>query len=113
MWCRRGGLRRNGSHRDHESMDEIDHSQPYIVTVKHMLTPAECSELIARIESLSPEIATVNSADGPRVDRDVRNNDRVIFEDVALAQVFFHRVRSKAPQQIHGMVLAGANELLR
>jgi len=94
-------------------MDEIDRSKPYILTIRNLFSPAECEELIRRIESLQPEVATINTTSGGRVNRDVRNNDRVIFEDRGLAQVLFSRVRSKAPSEIFGMILIGANERFR
>jgi len=94
-------------------MDEIDPAQPYILTVKNVLTPAECQNLIQRIEAGKPEVASINTSAGTRVDRDVRNNDRVMFEDAALAQTLYERVRPQAPPQIHGLALVGANELFR
>lgn len=94
-------------------MDEVDPSKPYILTIRDVLSPAECLDLIQRIESLQPEIATINTASGTRVDRRVRNNDRVIFEDWSLAEMLFDRIRSKAPPEIHGMTLIGANEKFR
>lgn len=94
-------------------MDEVDATKPYILTIRDVLSRAECTELIQRIESLQPEVATINTVSGARVNRDVRNNDRVIFEDQSLADLLFERVRSTAPSEIHGMTLVGANEMFR
>ena len=56
-------------------MLDVDHTQPYIFKVHQLLTPEECDALIARIESLGPELATINTPFGTAVRTDVRNND--------------------------------------
>ncbi|MBL8810178.1 MAG: 2OG-Fe(II) oxygenase [Planctomycetaceae bacterium] len=94
-------------------MDDVDPTKPYILTIRDVLSSAECESLIRRIESLDPEVATINTVEGARVNRDVRNNDRVIFEDQSLADLLFERVRPQAPPEIHGMRLVGANEMFR
>jgi len=94
-------------------MDEVDATKPYILTIRDVLSAAECQDLIGRIESLQPEVATINTERGTRVDRTVRNNDRVIFEDRSLAELLFDRIRPKAPPEIHGSRLVGANEMFR
>jgi len=54
-----------------------DESKTYIVEVPELLTGTECSQLIHRIESLSPRVAPINTARGPKVSTDIRNNERV------------------------------------
>ncbi len=94
-------------------MEDVDKSKPYIFTVPDLLDPADCQALIAKIEALNPEIATINTMTGTRVRAEVRNNDRVIFEHVELAQILLKRVRHKAPQEIHGKTFIGINERFR
>ncbi len=94
-------------------MFEIDSRQPYIIKIPNLLSPTECAQLIERIESLKPEVATINTRVGARINLDVRNNERVIFEDQELADRLFDRVRVQSPQTIHGMSLVGANERFR
>lgn len=94
-------------------MYHIDPDQPYIIKAPHILSKAECAGLIERIEALKPEIATVNSISGTKINRDIRNNDRVIFDDQELADKLLERIREKAPPEIHGMQLVGANEKFR
>ncbi len=91
----------------------LDTDQPYIVRVRDVMTPDECAQLIAKIESLGPKVATINTRAGTVVDRDVRNNDRVIFDDQELADRILARIGDKAPETIHGMELVGANERFR
>ncbi len=94
-------------------MGGIDPGQPYIMKVPDVLSPDECAALIRRIEGLNPEAAPINTVSGPRVNRDIRNNDRVIFDDQELADRLLARVKGRAPQEIHGWSLIGANERLR
>jgi len=94
-------------------MDELDHKRPYIIEVEDLLTSAECTSLIAKIDSLNPTVATINTRFGAAVQTDVRNNDRVIFDDLELAQLLYERVRESAPKDIHGMTLVGTNERFR
>ena len=59
------------------------------------------------------EIATINGAQGARVDRSIRNNDRVIIDDAALAAELWERVRAHVPP-VYGLMQArGLNELFR
>jgi prolyl 4-hydroxylase len=94
-------------------MRDVDNDKPYIIQVRDAMTPAECADLIERIESLGPTVATINTYSGAQVNRDVRNNDRVIFEDQSLADLVLTRIGNRAPQEIHGMSLVGANERFR
>ena len=73
---------------------------PFIAVVDDVLSAAECETLIGRIESLSPCFAPITTSRG-FVDRpDIRNNDRVIFDDVALAADLFERLRRLLPEQV-------------
>ena len=95
---------------------DIDHKRPYILKVPDLLSAAECQDLIDKIESLGPERATINTIGGTALRPDVRNNDRVIFDDPALAAMLFEQVQVKAPKtpkDIHGLSLVGANERFR
>lgn len=94
-------------------MHDVDPDKPYIIQVHDAFSAAECSELIDRIESLDPKVATINTFAGTQVNRDGRNNDRVIFDDQALADTVLERIGARAPNEIHGHTLAGANERFR
>ncbi|QDT64421.1 prolyl hydroxylase family protein [Calycomorphotria hydatis] len=94
-------------------MSGLDSSQPYIIKVRDVMSPEECLRMIERIESLGPEVATINTFAGAMVNRDVRNNDRVMFDDQELADEILARVRHRAPETFLEMKLAGANERFR
>jgi prolyl 4-hydroxylase len=91
----------------------LDNQQPYIIKIPELLNPDECETLIARIEHLGPELATINTGSGTAVRTDVRNNDRVVFDDEELARTLLERVRPRVPNEIHGMAFVGVNERFR
>lgn len=68
---------------------------------------------MARAESSGFEIATINAWDGPRVDMNTRNNDRVIIDDVALARDIWARVADHIPNVHSGRQVRGLNERFR
>ena len=57
-----------------------------LFTVADVLNQEECADFIARGEGLGFESATVSAASGPRMLPSVRNNDRAIFDEPALAE---------------------------
>jgi predicted 2-oxoglutarate/Fe(II)-dependent dioxygenase YbiX len=92
---------------------DVDRTKPYIIEVKGVLAADECQTLMACIDALSPELATINTSSGARVRTDVRNNERVIFDDQDLADKLVARLGTRAPKEIYGMALVGANERFR
>jgi prolyl 4-hydroxylase len=94
--------------------DELDWRNPLIVSVPELLGPAECQTLIGRIEGLGPSQAPITTAAGFVMRPDVRNNDRVMFDDHVLAGRLFEAVRPHVPERLEGeWTLVGANERLR
>ncbi len=94
-------------------MFTVDKNSPYIVELIDVLSAEECSELIERIESLSPETAPINTSGGQVVRTDVRNNERVMFDDEALAARLLEKARGHVPDRMRGRELVGANERFR
>lgn len=94
-------------------MFDVDSKRPYIIEVPELLTSDECVSLIARIESLDPKVAPIITMAGTMVRTDVRNNDRVMFDDVELARMLLERVRKDAPKDIQGIFFVGVNERFR
>lgn len=91
----------------------IDHEATYIQTIKNVLTADECTEWIARIKDNNPVNAPITTAFGEVQDSRIRNNRRVMFDDLEEAQKLFDRVRKDAPPECFGWKLVGANERLR
>ncbi len=86
---------------------ELDSGQVFVID--DFLSSAECAELIRRSESLVYEVARV--ADD--IVEDVRNNERVLLDDPALAAHLFLRARPFLPAVMDGQVLVGFNERWR
>jgi prolyl 4-hydroxylase len=59
------------------------------------------------------EAATVQTETGPRVVEHIRNNNRVLYRDIALAQELWKELAPHAPQSIGDSEAIGLNELFR
>lgn len=84
-----------------------------LFNLPNLLTPAECEQLIARGEAMGFEAASVATRSGPQMLTTVRNNDRVTFDDPALAEQLWQRLREHVPAEMDGAVAVGLNERLR
>ena len=93
--------------------DSLDHTQPLVWSVDGVLSPAECAAQIDRIESLGPTDAPVSTAAGPVMRPDVRNNGRVVFDDVPLAKLLFDRLGDAIPSVLANDRKVSANERFR
>ena len=91
----------------------IDNTVELYWTVDDVLTPAECAQLIDRIEFLGPTNAPITTSAGFVMRPDIRNNTRVMFDDPTLAAELLSRVRDHVPLRFLGRTLAGANERFR
>ena len=80
-----------------------------VLVIYDFLSSEECTALIRRSESLVYEPGTVADV----VIDNVRNNERVLLDDVSLAADFFHRAAPFLPTVIDGHGLVGFNERWR
>ncbi len=80
-----------------------------IFVVHDLLTIDECAGLMVRSEDMTFERGTVGGA----VVSSARNNDRVLFDDEALADDLYRRVLPHLPATIEGDEVAGFNERWR
>ena len=86
-----------------------DLDQDKVIVIHGFLSGEECAALIQRSESLRYEPGTVADV----VIEEVRNNERVIVDDVSLATDFFRRAEPSLPAVIDGHGLVGFNERWR
>ncbi len=91
----------------------IDLSHPVLWTVADLFPADRCAAQIARIDAAAPGPAPITTLHGPVMRPDIRNNDRVVFDDPETAAELLARVREHAPAELAGMRLVGANERLR
>lgn len=93
--------------------DGFDKSKKLIVEVAELFSPELCQQWIDRIEALSPTLATINTASGVKVKTDVRNNERVIFDDPDMATRLYDDVAELLPETFQDFRICGANERFR
>ena len=87
--------------------------QCYVFEVADFLSPERCDALIARAEQSEFEGATVNMAGGAMRRENLRNNDRVISDDAALAAEMWVLSERYVPARFKGRTAVGLNERLR
>ena len=56
---------------------------------------------------------TLATIDGPKIQSEVRNNDRVIWDDAEMALGFWERARPSIPRILNGRQALGLNERFR
>ena len=82
-----------------------------VFTLNNFLSDDEC--LYHQASHGEYQAADVRTLKGPKMMTHVRNNDRVIFTDHALASEWFGRIRTSLPQNIDSWSLSGINEQFR
>ena len=92
---------------------DLVHGLEDVFTVRGFLTPDECAAQIARAEAAGFGDAPISTFAGPVVDKEVRNNDRVVVDDPALAADLWDRLRPFVPPARGSWLAAGLNERLR
>lgn len=93
--------------------EELDLEQPFIFELSDILSVDECNQWIARIRDAGPEPATINTTSGTAIVDNIRNNQRVIFDNQTWAKMLFEPIKNDVPEEINGMSLCGINERLR
>ena len=92
---------------------QVQSERPFIRTLSGVLSDAECAEMIQRIEALGPAPAPITTLRGFVMRPDIRNNERVMFDDVTLAAELFARVRHCVPPVVGRWRAMGTNERFR
>jgi hypothetical protein len=77
------------------------------------LSPDECRQYIARSEAAGYGDAPITTLSGPRIRKDIRNNDRVMIDDLHLARDLWQRLEPFVPQGSRSWVPIGLNERFR
>lgn len=93
---------------------ELSTRNPLVLTIPDVLNPAECAAFIERMEGEGLAEAPITTNRGPMMRKDIRNNTRVMFDDVPFAQKLFERVKPHLPERLETeLIPVGANERLR
>ncbi len=102
-----------GFDRPYVDGDRLDGSAPLVARIDGFATDGECAALVERITALGPTGAPVSTVRGPVHRPDVRNNERVMFDDPALAARLFARIAPHLPARLCGRTAVGLNERFR
>jgi len=94
-------------------MPEYNFVTEQIFTVDGFFTAAECDACIAYGEELGFADAPITTARGPVMRKDVRNNERVMFDDQRRADDLWQRITDYIPLQIGPWTACGLNERFR
>lgn len=78
-------------------MKKILHT-PNIWTIENFLSEEECQNLIFFSENKSYQEATVSLKSGAKMMKNIRNNERVIYEDTQLAQKYWQKLKDFCPK---------------
>jgi hypothetical protein len=73
-----------------------------VFTIDNFLSKQECERYINISEDKIYDLATINAIAGPEINKEIRHNDRVIFDDVELADMLFQRARACLPASLRG-----------
>lgn len=84
-----------------------------IFVVRNVFSAAECQRFIALSESQGYDAATINGFGGAVHCPEIRNNDRVILDDEALAEELWEGCKYFLPRVLNGRRALGLNERLR
>jgi hypothetical protein len=88
-------------------------SRTDVFVVDDFLSVDECAAFIALSEGRGFDQATVGTAAGQVVAQDIRNNDRLIWDDPGLAQRWWQRARELFPPAFGQWHACGLNERFR
>lgn len=84
-----------------------------IFTIPNVLTSDECQAYIDLTEARGYEAAPITTGNGFVMRPDIRNNTRVIIDDVERADALWQRVRHEIPDFVDGWQAIGLNERFR
>lgn len=85
----------------------------YIFVLRNFCTPEECAAFIAQSEQAGYDEATITTASGFVMDKDVRDNARLILDDVELARRLWQRAQEFLPGRMRNWQATGFNERFR
>ncbi len=94
-------------------MPEYNYINEKVFTVTDFFTEQECDEHIKLAESKGFCDATIDTASGPVIRQDVRNNTRVTLDNQDQANDLWSRIPDYIPAKVGDWRACGVNERLR
>nr|WP_228129317.1 2OG-Fe(II) oxygenase [Acinetobacter tjernbergiae] len=86
---------------------------PLIFTVDKVFSHAECLSFIELSHQYDYETADIFVNSTRQIRSNVRNNKRVIYDDLQLAETLFSKLKYFLPEQLNGWTLSRLNERFR
>jgi predicted 2-oxoglutarate/Fe(II)-dependent dioxygenase YbiX len=86
---------------------------PRIFLLHNFLTPAQCQAFIDRSEVAGYQEAPITTGAGPLLRKDIRDNERLMVDDPALAAAWWESAREYLPQRYVNWEATGFNERFR
>ncbi len=93
-------------------MELIEHSNG-VFTIKKLWNKSTCQKFVQKSEFEGYEKALVNTINGPIEMDEIRNNDRLFWEDEALAEEIWEVIEDYVPRDLGEYQAIGLNELFR
>jgi len=84
-----------------------------VKVIHDFLSITECALLIENSERQGYEEAAIDTGNGQEIFKDIRNNDRLFFDDEKLAKKLFEKISLYLPDSIDGWKLYSLNERFR
>jgi predicted 2-oxoglutarate/Fe(II)-dependent dioxygenase YbiX len=84
-----------------------------IWTISDFLSSRQCEDLVIFSEQLGYDEAEVSLPSGAKMMKSLRNNERLLYTDAALAAQYWERLQPFCPAQIDGTIAIGLNEQFR
>lgn len=92
---------------------EVTQLNDKIFTISDVLSLEECQHYIDYTEQVGYAPAPVTTSRGPKMMPDFRNNERVMYDDVALANILWQRIQNYVPANLRTLKAVGLNERFR
>ena len=93
-------------------MKVVYHSK-IIWTIENFLTNQECEDLIFFSEQRGYQEAKVSLSSGAKMMKDIRNNYRLMYDDVKLANNYWEKLKDTCPDNLEDNKAFGLNEQFR
>jgi len=84
-----------------------------IFFVKNFLTPDECESYINFGNTKGFEEAKVGIEGSQVMNKGIRNNDRLLFFNLELAETLWERIKTLIPEEMEDYKVSGLNEMFR
>jgi prolyl 4-hydroxylase len=94
-------------------MELITIAKNKVWTIENFLTPEECATFIGLSEDAGYDAATITTRAGFVMRPDIRNNDRVIWDDIPLGEQFWERLAPLFNAPFYGLKPIDLNERFR